>query len=97
MQQQQVNALQHELEAAKVRIEAHDLDRKPPSQQGARLTELKEEIKIHHAAANKWQQYCLDERRDRKRFQAQLKKANAEIERAHAEIERLKADLAELR
>ena len=97
LQQQQVNALQHELEAAKVRIEAHDLDRKPPSQQGARLTELKEEIKIHHAAANKWQQYCLDERRDRKRFQAQLKKANAEIERAHAEIERLKADLAELR
>ena len=97
LQQQQVNALQHELEAAKVRIEALELEGLQPSQQGARLTELKEEIKIHHAAANKWQQYCLDERRDRKRFQFMLKKTQRELEQCKEKGAGLEADVAELR
>ena len=97
LQQQQVNALQHELEAAKVRIEALELEGLQPSQQGARLTELKEEIKIHHAAANKWQQYCLDERRDRKRFQFMLKKTQRELEQCKEKVAGLEADVAELR
>ena len=100
---QERNVLRNELHAAKVRIEALELEGLQPSQQGARLTELKEEIKIHHAAANKWQQYHVDERRDRKRYQFMLKKTQQELEQCkevvkglRETVEGLKADVTEL-
>ena len=97
LQQQQINVLQNELGTAKVRIEALELEGLQPSQQGARLTELQEEIKIYRAASNKWQQYHVDERKDRKRFQFMLKKTQRELEQCKEQDTGLKADLAELR
>ena len=88
--QQKVNVLQKEVDTAKVRIEALELEGLQPSQQGARLTELKEEIKIYRAASNKWQQYHVDERKDRKRFQFMLKKTRRELEQCKETVEGLR-------
>ena len=101
---QERNVLRNELHDAKVRIEALELEGLQPSQQGARLTELQEEVKIYRAASNKWQQYTNDERKDRQAFQAVLKKTQGELERykekvrdLEEKVRDLEADVEELR